>query len=96
MNRVTRWGMAVGLALAALAAATPAAAQLQWSSKDEKMSFKVGILGQLQGESVDVAGTNDQAQNLFFRRLRLLMAFNLSDKLSIFFDTARWKAFMAG
>lgn len=87
MNRVTRWGLAVGLTVAALVAATPAAAQLQWTSKDEKLSFKVGILGQMQGESVDVAGTNDQAQNLFFRRLRLLMAFNLSDKLSIFFDT---------
>ena len=87
MNRVTRWGMAAGLAIAALAAATPAAAQLQWSSKDEKMTFKIGLLGQLQGESVDVPGTDDQAQNLFFRRLRLLMNFTLSDKLTVFIDT---------
>ena len=78
-----------GLLLAACvgAAAAPAGAQLQWSSKDEKLSFKVGILGQMMGEAADVAGTDDTANNLFLRRLRVLMAFNLGEKLSIFFDT---------
>jgi hypothetical protein len=78
-----------GLLLAAVfgLAAVPAEAQLQWSSKDEKMSFKVGILGQLQGEAVDVAGTDDTATNLFIRRLRLVMLFTLNEKLSVFLDT---------
>jgi len=70
-----------------LSAAHPAAAQLQWSSKDEKQSFKIGLLGQLQAESADVAGTDDTANNLFFRRLRILMGLTLSDKLSVFLDT---------
>lgn len=70
-----------------LAAAAPAAAQLQWSSKDGSQSFKVGILGQVQGEEVDVAGTNDTSKNLFLRRLRLILGYTLSDKLSIFVDT---------
>lgn len=70
-----------------LAAAAPAAAQLQWSSKDGSQSFKVGILGQLQAEQADVAGSNDTSKNLSFRRLRLIMGFNLSNDLSIFFDT---------
>lgn len=78
-----------GLLLTAIVgtAAPPAQAQLQWSSKDEKMSFKVGLLGQMQGESADVAGTDDTANNLFLRRLRLIMAFTLGEKLSIFVET---------
>jgi hypothetical protein len=70
-----------------LAAAAPAAAQLQWSSKDGSQSFKVGLLGQMQAEEADVAGSDDTSKNLSFRRLRLIMGFNLSDKLSIFVDT---------
>lgn len=81
-------GTLVAVAMAALiGAAHPAAAQLQWSSKDDKMSFKVGLLGQIQAEAVDVAGTDDEAKNLFFRRLRLLAGFTLSDQLSVFVDT---------
>jgi hypothetical protein len=75
------------LAVALLAAAQPAAAQLQWSSKDEKQSFKIGLLGQLQAESADVAGTDDSAKNLFFRRLRLILGYNLGEKLSVFVET---------
>lgn len=67
--------------------AVPASAQLQWSSKDEKMSFKVGLLAQMQGEQAEVAGTNDDATNLYFRRLRLLMGFTLGEKLSVFMET---------
>jgi len=83
--RTATWGLLL-VAIVGSAAA-PANAQLQWSSKDEKMSFKVGLLAQMQGEQVDVAGSNDSAKNLFFRRARLLMAFTLGEKLSIFFET---------
>lgn len=51
------------------------------------MTFKVGLLGQLQAESAEVIGTDDDAQNLFFRRLRLLMSFTLNEKLSVFLET---------
>jgi hypothetical protein len=78
---------AVLLTFTLLAAAAPAAAQLQWSSKDGSQSLKVGILGQMQAEDADVAGTNDSSKNLSFRRLRLILGYNLSDQLSIFFDT---------
>ena len=69
---------AVLLTFILLAAAAPAAAQLQWSSKDGSQSFKVGILGQAQAEELDVAGTNDTSKNLFLRRLRLILGYNLS------------------
>lgn len=85
--RGTAGALAILLTAALLGAAHPAAAQLQWTSKDEKTSFRVGILGQVQAESADVAGTDDTANNLFLRRLRLIMGFNLNEKLSIFMDT---------
>jgi hypothetical protein len=78
---------AVLLTFTLLVAAMPAAAQLQWSSKDGSQSLKAGILGQMQFEDADVAGSSDTSKNLSFRRLRLLLGFNLSDQLSIFFDT---------
>lgn len=89
MEQSTRWkrvGPAI-LLLGALVAAQPAQAQLQWKSADEKMSFKIGLLGQLQGESIDVVGTDDTAQNLFLRRARILMGFTLGEKLSVFLET---------
>lgn len=78
---------AVLLTFILLAAAAPAAAQLQWSSKDGSQSLKVGILGQTQFEDVDVAGTDDSSKNISLRRLRLILGYNLSDQLSVFFQT---------
>ena len=75
MEQSTRWKR-VGPAILLLGASSPpqpAQAQLQWKSADEKMIFKIGLLGQLQGESIDVAGNDDTAQNLFLRRVRVLM-----------------------
>jgi hypothetical protein len=68
-------------------AAQPAAAQLQWSSADGKMSLKLGLLGQIQLESLDNAEATHSGNNIFFRRLRLLGGFKLSDNLSVFVDT---------
>jgi hypothetical protein len=82
--RQATWGL---LLASGMAVAVPADAQLQWTSKDEKMNFKIGLLGQMQGEQADVAGTNDTATNLFFRRARLIMGFTLGEKLSVFFET---------
>jgi hypothetical protein len=80
-------GFGVLLAVSLLCAALPAAAQLQWSSKDGSQSFKIGLLGQPQAEWADIAGSKDSADNLFLRRIRLLMGFTLSDKLSVFVET---------
>lgn len=82
--RQATWGL---LLASGVAVAAPVDAQLQWTSKDEKMNFKIGLLGQMQGEQADVAGTNDTATNLFFRRARLIMGFTLGEKLSVFFET---------
>lgn len=85
-TRTGKWIVAAALTVA-IGGAVPAAAQLQWKSADEKMAFKIGLLGQMQADATDVANSDDTAKNLFFRRARLLMNFTLNDKLTIFFDT---------
>ena len=80
--------VAVLVAAALLAAfARPATAQIQMTSADGKQSFKIGVLGQLQLESIDNTTGNDKADNIFLRRIRLLGNFKLSDQLTVFFDT---------
>ena len=83
-----RSAVLLAAALVAVLAARPAKAQLQFTSADGKQSFKIGILGQLQAESIENGNAkNDSANNLFLRRLRLLGNFKLSDELTVFFDT---------
>ncbi len=84
MDAVRRAGVLVCWLV--LAVASTASAQLQLESKDGKTSLKLGLLGQLQAESLDNPG-GDEAQNLFLRRLRLLMSFKLGEKLTVFVDT---------
>ena len=81
--------MAVLLAaFSALAVAPhPAAAQLQFSSPDGKMTLKLGLLGQLQAESIETANAQDSSNNIFLRRFRLMANFKLSDKLTVFVET---------
>jgi hypothetical protein len=80
--------VAVLVAAALLAAfARPATAQIQMTSADGKQSFKIGVLGQLQLESIDNTNGKDKADNIFLRRIRLLGNFKLSDQLTVFFDT---------
>ncbi len=79
-------------ALAVLAAvlffaSRPAAAQLQFSSADGSTSLKLGVLGQIQGESLDNDSATNTENDIYFRRLRLLGLFKLGDKLSVYFDT---------
>lgn len=78
--------MGTALVLACLLALAPAAqAQWQVQSDDGTSSIKFGFLVQGRAEALDSgAGT---AENLFFRRLRLLAGGKLNDQLSFFFET---------
>jgi hypothetical protein len=75
------------LAALLLPLAHPAAAQLQFSSPDGKMSAKFGLLSQIQLEKLDTADAQDTSDNIFFRRLRFMGGLKLSDKLNVFFET---------
>ncbi len=72
-------------ALLLLLAAVPVQAQWQLTSPDGSSSIKFGFLAQMRAESLDTGA--DTAQNLFFRRLRLLAGGKLTDKLTFFMET---------
>lgn len=78
------------LVLAALvvALATASAARGQWEIKTEdgKSSIKFGFLAVGRADSEELANGED-AQNLYFRRLRLILGGKLSEKWSFFIDT---------
>jgi hypothetical protein len=72
-------------------------AKAQWTIKGptEDSFIKIGFLLQGQAEWIDLAGTrkgiaiesDDVAQNLFVRRMRILMGGQINSKLSFFFET---------
>lgn len=64
-----------------------ASAQLTLASLDGTTSFKLGLLGQMQGEWVENAVGAGVSQNLFLRRTRLLLEGKLGEHLSVFVDT---------
>jgi hypothetical protein len=79
-----------GLSLLAtlfVAAAVPAHAQLQFASPDGKQTFKIGLLGQVQGEAIGSATADVTSKNLFIRRFRILGQAKLSEKITVFFET---------
>jgi hypothetical protein len=80
-------GCAALAGVIAALAALPAAAQFEITSKDGKSSLKLGLLAQPQAEWVDSADGEGATQNLFLRRLRILMGGRIGEKLSFFVET---------
>jgi hypothetical protein len=74
-------------AMIALAAAVPAQAQFEVASKDGKSSIKFGLLAQPQAEWIDTSTGDGTSQNLFVRRLRILMGGKIGEKVSFFVET---------
>jgi hypothetical protein len=79
------------LALGLLVCAAPAA-NAQWEIKpSDNSSIKFGFLVQGRADSVDVNDSlgnhDDTAQDLYFRRLRLLAGGKINDQWSFFFET---------
>ena len=80
----TVWAGVAGATFACLAPT----AQAQWQIQPtDGSSIKVGFLLQGQAESVDVAGSDDTSNNLFFRRARILLGGKINDQWTFFFET---------
>ncbi len=79
-------GTLVIAALLVLATASTAFAQWEVKSEDGKQSIKFGFLAQMRADQEELAN-GDNAQNLYFRRLRLLMGGKLADKWTFFLET---------
>lgn len=87
MERERRKGVLSGLAmLISLVCSAGAEAQLELKSEDGKATMKFGYLIQMRAESEELANGED-AQNLFFRRLRLIWGGKISEKWTYFIET---------
>lgn len=71
----------------ALGLGREALGQIQITSQDGKSTLNLGFLSQIQGEALDNADATHTQENLFFRRLRIIMGGKIDDKLSFFFET---------
>jgi len=82
-----RWAI-LGIAAMLVGFVVPPAAQAQWEIKTEdgKSSIKFGFLAVMRADQEEQANGED-AQNLYFRRLRILMGGKLGEKWSFFFET---------
>jgi len=75
------------LGAAVVLAALPVQAQLEVTSRDGGSSIRFGLLAQPQAEWVDASTGDATAQNLFVRRLRLLIGGTLGERVSYFVET---------
>jgi hypothetical protein len=69
-----------------LAAPRRATAQVVVKAGDD-VSFKFGLLGQFQADTVDDPGTDAQTNNLFIRRLRLMVGGQVAKNVTFFVET---------
>ncbi|MEM9558609.1 MAG: porin [Acidobacteriota bacterium] len=74
--------------LAVIALTLPPSVGAEWriTSDDGESSIKVGFLGVLRADSEDLPN-GESAENLFFRRLRLLAGGTLAERWSFFLET---------
>src|SRR5690348_2694482 len=68
-------------------AAVPAAAQI--AVKNEDVTIKFGVLGQIWGNFTQdsTSGVQGYQQNLYIRRARLIMGGDIGKDISFFFET---------
>ena len=86
MKQFLRPGAIALLALALLVPAGFASAQAVIKVNDD-VNFKFGFLLQGQGDWLENPATDNTAQNLYLRRVRLLVGGNLAKNVSFFFET---------
>jgi hypothetical protein len=85
--RLSRLSVSFALPLFLVVAPSHAQNQVELVSKDGKSTIKFGLLAQPQGEWIDTAEGDGTSQNLFVRRLRILVGGKIGDKISYFVET---------
>jgi len=87
MRKFLGVGWTVGFVLVMAAAISTASAQWEIKSDDGNASIKFGFLAQMKAEAQDTADGGDTAQDLYFRRLRILVGGKMGDGWTYFFET---------
>jgi hypothetical protein len=72
--------------LALLVTCAPADAQVLIKVNDD-VNFKLGVLGQFQGDWLEDPATDDTTQNLFIRRVRVLFGGQVAKNVTFFVET---------
>ena len=85
MGNLTR-RTALAAAVALLIAALPASAQIVVKGDDDT-NFKLGILGQFHGDTIDNQGDESNSNNLFARRLRLMFGGQVAKNVTFVVET---------
>ncbi len=67
--------------------ASPGRAEWKIESKDGETSIKFGFLAQARADFVDLADGSDTSQDLYLRRMRLLLGGKIAKKWSFFIET---------
>lgn len=88
MSSASRQRIVLGLAVAAsvLTGSRPAVAQVVIKASDD-VSFKLGILGQFQADTIEDPGSDAYNKNLFVRRLRLMFGGQVTKDITFFVET---------
>jgi hypothetical protein len=86
MQRFLRPTVGAALALALVVSARPASAQAVVKVNDD-VSIKFGFLLQGQGDWAENAANESTSQNLFARRIRVLVGGQVAKNVSFFFET---------
>src|SRR5919202_5689854 len=77
---------AAAAGLAAILAATPAAAQATIKVSDD-VNLRFGVLGQVQADTIEDPGQSGNINNLFIRRVRLLFGGQVAKNVTFFVET---------
>ncbi len=87
MARTRKVALPVAVLVCLAGFAARAGAQVSISSADGKQTLNLGFLAQPQYEALDNGEATHTGQNLFLRRLRVIMGGKITDNLSFFFET---------
>jgi len=69
-----------------VASAAPAGAQIVINAGND-VSFRLGVLGQFQADTLEDPGTNANTSNLFVRRMRLIFGGQVTKNVTFFIET---------
>jgi hypothetical protein len=78
--------LALCVLVSLLVGATRAGAQIVVTAGDD-VNFRLGIVGQIQGETIDDPGSDANTTNLFIRRLRLMFGGQVAKNVTFFVET---------
>jgi len=86
MKSMVSGRLAVFVSLLLAASVLPARAQVEMCASDD-VNFKLGILGQFQADTLENPTLDENTNNLFIRRVRLMFGGQVAKNVTFFVET---------